>query len=126
MSLTRLITCDNAIDANLIKSKLEIEGIHCFLHNENFTNLMPQYFNILGSGIQVMVSSNDYDKALQITNINKHRLICPECGSIDIMNKMDHPMKRVWLFLMALLLVIPVGNLLNSYHCNNCGTDFKK
>lgn len=51
MNTIRLTTCNDSFEANLIKDKLENEGIECFLTNENFTSLFPIYNGILGSGI---------------------------------------------------------------------------
>ncbi|WP_083631338.1 putative signal transducing protein [Labilibacter marinus] len=51
----RLITCDNAFEANLIKGRLESEDIPCILTNENISNLLPSYNHLMGSGVQVLV-----------------------------------------------------------------------
>ncbi len=63
MSLSKLATFDNSISANILRTKLESEGIICFLYNEHFTNLMPHYFDLLGSGVLVMVPTDQLKKA---------------------------------------------------------------
>lgn len=75
-----LTTCSSPIDANLIKSKLASEGIEAYLINENFTRLMPIYYNILGSGIRIMVHKEDLERARLITNIQPNKIPCPNCG----------------------------------------------
>ena len=45
-----LITCNNAIEANLIKGRLEVEGVQSFTTSENISNLIPMYNNMLGGG----------------------------------------------------------------------------
>ena len=51
----RLITCDTITDASFVKNRLNNEGIDCFLTNQNFTSLLPNYYNLFGSGVQVFV-----------------------------------------------------------------------
>jgi len=45
------MTIDSLAEAHMIKGRLLNEGIDCFLTNENITNLMPHYNNMLGSGV---------------------------------------------------------------------------
>lgn len=119
--LVRLTTVDNSIDAHMLQNKLEREGIFSYLLHENFTNLFPHYFGILGSGIQIMVLMDDLSKAREIAHLDEHKITCPNCGSdqIDLKNKFTAGM--IALFLGAL-----VGNLLNQFRCKVCGTEFKK
>ena len=63
MATIRLTTCDNAVEANMIKNLLTNEGITCFLTNENFTSLMPNYTGMMGAGIQIMIDEKDAEKA---------------------------------------------------------------
>jgi hypothetical protein len=126
MDLILLTTSDSSINANLIKSKLESEGVECYLHNENFSNMMPHFHNLLGSGIRIMVLDEDLQKAKRILNLNENQLRCPNCNSLDITNISTKTWKRVWLILMSFLMALPFGNIVNDYYCNNCGEEFKK
>ena len=65
MGMKLLIICPNPIDANLIKAGLEDAGIICFLDNENFSSLIPLYFNSKGMGVRVMVAEEDYEEAMK-------------------------------------------------------------
>lgn len=71
MSLSELATFDNSLTANMLKSKLENEGIPCFLNNENFTNIMPHYFSMLGSGVKVLVPTDQLEKAKEMLLLMK-------------------------------------------------------
>jgi hypothetical protein len=62
----RLTTCDNLPEAYSIKNRLNNEGIDSFLSNENFTSLMPNYYNLLGSGIQIVVLESDLEKSREL------------------------------------------------------------
>ena len=59
----RLKTCESLTDAYFIKNKLNNEGIDCFLTNQNFTSLLPNYFNLFGAGVEVFVMESDYEKS---------------------------------------------------------------
>ena len=80
MSLSLLATYDNGITANLLRNKLENEGIPCFLNNEHFSNIMPYYYNMLGSGVRVMVPTDQLERAKEIAKIDLGVLTCPNCN----------------------------------------------
>lgn len=68
MELTTLTSIySNGIEANLLKHKLENNGIACVLVDENMVGLHPMYDPTLG-GIKVKVRKEDYEKALEILN----------------------------------------------------------
>jgi hypothetical protein len=71
METVKLMTCDNSQKAAIIKGRLESEGIHCFLTNENFSTLMPSFNGRFESGIQVMINKEDHQKARQILNLEQ-------------------------------------------------------
>ena len=122
----KLITCDNITEAYFIKNRLNNEGIDCFLTNENFTGLMPNYFNIMGSGIQIYVIESDYEKSSELlkdkiepVNIDK---ICPVCGSNEIRMRLGrHKVLKIFYILLAIVVAVPIGKLKVQYYCNKCG-----
>ena len=130
METVRLMTVDNLTEAHIIKGRLLNEGIDCFLTNENFTNLMPMYNNMLGSGIQVFVSKNNLDKAVELLQDkiepNNTELICQNCGSKNIGLGLGNR-KAFILFniIIALLSFFPLGNLKPKYYCKDCKTEIK-
>lgn len=64
----RLMTCNTAPEAHMIKGRLENEGIECFLKNEESTNMLPMFNNMVGGGVQIMVFENDFERAEEIVN----------------------------------------------------------
>ena len=58
-----LKTFDNSIDAHLLKTKLESEGISCVLFDENIVSLDPLY-NMAVGGIKLRIAENDQEKAI--------------------------------------------------------------
>jgi hypothetical protein len=58
-----LITCQDAIEANIFKGVLENAGLECYLSGENFSAVMPTNIGAFGGGVQVLVDENDFEKA---------------------------------------------------------------
>jgi hypothetical protein len=71
MKVVRLTLSDTSFEANLIKGRLESEGVPCFLANENITTLLPHFNRMLGGGVQIMVFERDLEKASEILGLNK-------------------------------------------------------
>ncbi|MCF8308660.1 MAG: DUF2007 domain-containing protein [Bacteroidales bacterium] len=64
----RLMTCNSVPEAHMIKGRLNNMGIDCFLKNEESTNMLPMFNNMVGGGVQVMVFEKDLDQATEIIN----------------------------------------------------------
>lgn len=126
MNLVLLTTCDNSIDANLIRTKLEHEGIPCFLNNENFTDLLPNYYNLLGSGVRIMIPEDSVEQAKELLQISEGKLLCPNCNSLNISSKNKPWPERVKVIFIAIFLAGPVGNLITNFICEDCNTEFKQ
>lgn len=63
--LTTVATFTFPYEANLLKGRLETEGITCSLANENIVTVNPFYSNAVG-GVQLQVRKQDQEKALAI------------------------------------------------------------
>ncbi len=127
MSIITLTTCYSQIESNFLIDQLENEGIECFLTNENFTNLMPGFNGMLGSGIQVMINDNDLEKAQKIlkTLSEEKTNICPHCHSTNTIYGMgENKSKKTFFAFLSLLFGVPLGNIRNTYYCNDCKKDF--
>ena len=126
----RLITCDTITDAYFVKNKLNNEGIDCFLTNQNFTSLLPNYYNLFGSGVQLFVMERDYEKSkeLVIDKLEPELVdkVCPYCGSTDIkMGLGKHRILKLFNILLAIIIAIPIGNLRVRYYCKTCKEEIK-
>jgi transposase-like protein len=109
----------------MIKHMLENEGIPCFLHNEQTANLVPG--SVYQVGIQVMVHEQNAEKALRLLNQQEDRkaIACPVCRSENIqIVKVIGGMKKILLFLTAILYAIPSGSMKQKFTCNNCRNHF--
>lgn len=92
MKLITAKTFDNAIDAHLLKSKLESEGIKAYLFDEHKVSLNHNFSQALG-GIKLKIHDFDVEKARVIlnkidttkyTNDNGEVISCPKCQSTAI------------------------------------------
>jgi hypothetical protein len=126
----RLITSDNITEAYFIKDRLTNEGIDCFLTNENFTTLMPNYYNLFGSGIQVFVIEEDYEKSRELLKdkIEPEQVetVCPFCGSTEISFGFGkHRILKIFNVLLAFMMCIPIGNVRVRQYCKSCKEELK-
>jgi hypothetical protein len=60
---------ENAIDANIIKTKLDAHGIPCFLTEENLANLYPT-LNLLSNGVRLHLFEKDIEWAKEVLKEN--------------------------------------------------------
>lgn len=60
---------ESAIDANIVKTKLDANGIPCFLTEENLANLYPLQ-NFLAMGVRLHLFSKDVEWAQSVLNDN--------------------------------------------------------
>ena len=65
MDFITIATFSNAIDAHIIKGRLENEGITCFLKDEHTVTANPMY-EIAYGGIKLQVTNQDVDIAREI------------------------------------------------------------
>lgn len=126
MNYVRLITCENTIEANLVKGRLENEGINCFLTNENFANLMPHYNRILGAGVQIMINETDLEKAVELLELNKNKeLYCPNCNSKNVKVSLGkNKFKKIFAIILSLFSGVPFNNINSINRCADCKTEF--
>lgn len=101
MKLDLLTTVDNLIDAELLASNLRNHGIESVLLNKNFSSLFPNYFGIMGSGIQIKVFSEDIEAAREIANLNSGKIQCPNCKSEKLTINIERRGWRTALFFIC-------------------------
>ena len=126
MTTQILTTLPSSIDANMLKNKLEFDGIDCFLVNENFTDWCPAYYNILRGGVQVVVKKDDLEIAQKIVHLDKGKVSCPSCGTFNIQLKHEKLKRKIPLLIIGIILGRLLGNLLTDYICQDCNAEFRK
>jgi hypothetical protein len=122
-----------SLEAHIMKSKLESEGIECFLEDDHSVAVNWLYSNAIG-GVKLKVRDSDADNAQKIISRMeagqavipskgvKTKEICPHCDSKDI-----HYEKyaRRAIFLSWLLLSIPLPFFKRKWKCNECSYEWK-
>lgn len=125
MKTTILTTCNNNIEASMVQSLLEIEGIQSILTNESYTSLYPGMNGTLGSGIDILVSDEDFERASQLINTIDRTVHCPKCNSKEVHQIMSKNwLGRIGVMLLGIVTLTPVGTMQSKYQCNNCGKKF--
>ena len=116
-----LQTFNNAIDANIIKSKLDAYGIPCFLTEEYLTALINP---IISGGIKLHIFERDRQQVLELLTeeyLQKHEeddfQRCPFCDSKRIITISDNRLDPA--FVVKLLLQLSKRHL-----CLNCQREF--
>lgn len=117
--------------AELAKSKLESEGIPCFLLNKNMIGLNWLYSNALG-GVELQVRNEDAEKASEILKEDHSSDLldienefpeaaqgdlCTKCGSANVrLIKVSRKYGA-----LSLLLSFPLILFGKQYQCRDCG-----
>lgn len=127
MAVIRLMTCNSAFEANLIKTRLIDEDIECFLTNENFTTLLPGTNGMLGAGVQVMIDEKDKERANAIIKPENSTITkCPNCGSENIVLGLGKKkVSKILFIFISVISTMPFNNIKRTYYCKDCKTDFK-
>ena len=120
-----LKTYENSFNAHLAMNKLENEGIDCFIANENFSNLMPHYFQILGSGVHLYVNENDFERASKLVSLQEEfvSITCPNCGSSNI--KFGFDKKKIGKWILTFFSTVQINNIKKHFICKECKTEFR-
>ncbi len=135
MSLITARVFDNPIEAHLLKSKLESEGIPSFLFDENIVTINPLY-NQLTGGIKLKISELDIERvSILLAEIDGKPYLtqddkvleCPNCKSTDFYSNFKS--MKGWdgllSIVIALLLTIYPFHFKNTYKCKKCGEEFE-
>lgn len=132
MNLVTLKTFTYQVQAHLVRTKLESEGIRCFLHDENIVSIMPMY-DVLVGGIKLKVKKEQLDEAQAILlsidqepiiTANGQRVLCTNCMSNEVQPTAETK-SAFWRSLIMITFAIFPINHKTEYRCLNCDTTFK-
>jgi hypothetical protein len=132
--LRTVATYEYAHFAHLAKTKLESEGIECFIFDEYTSSMNWFYTNAIG-GIKLKVRGEEYEKALTILKLNTGEsdnnneegkvieLFCAKCSSNNIR---DEKFSKKFAYLSILLFGFPLLFRKRKYECKQCGFKWNK
>jgi hypothetical protein len=135
MKLVTVRTFDSPIDAHLLKSKLESEGIDCYLKDEHSISIDPMHSYALG-GIKLQISDADIEKTKKVLqeidktpyrDENDKIAECPQCESQDLIagyiSMKGFP--QIFSAIISVFFMVFPMHLKVFYKCNNCRNEFK-
>jgi len=115
---------DNAIDANIAKTKLDAYGIPCFLTEENMANLYPGQ-SLYAFKIRLHLFESDREQAQHILGDvlsveEEGSIVCPKCHSDRVTR--GFPKKDADTLKYLFFGVLFPHRKVNQ--CLNCGNEF--
>ena len=125
---------DNYLQANTVKSRLESQGIECFLSDEKVNPLRNSFYIKTSKGVRLHVYEKDKELSKIILKLDEslkpdHEdglITCPHCSSLNvsfstgIRKRLSFPKK----ISVAMLKIYPF-RAKKLYHCFDCGFEFK-
>lgn len=119
-------------EAQIIKSRLEAEGIEVFLFDQFTVDTDPLVSNAIG-GIKLKVWAEDEERALMILEtISEYapddqglEIDCPICGSASVELYRDvRDLKSFFVFISSFFSKKHAAPRRYEYHCNYCKQNF--
>ena len=129
-----LKTFDTSIEAHILKSRLENEGIPSYIFDENIVTLNPLYNNLVG-GVKLKISEFDLARAQKILNEIDAKEVsddegktihCSRCGSTKLQAgyKSIKNIRGLLAFIVSLLFVVYPLYYKSVKKCKDCGLEF--
>lgn len=119
-------------EAQIIKGRLEADGIYVFLKDNITIDTDPLVSNAIG-GIKLKVRSEDEKEARAIlksikayaVDDNGNPIICPNCGKneVELYSTIDS-LKAFLSFLIGIITFTLPFHTRYKYICENCKTEF--
>jgi hypothetical protein len=127
-------TFDNAVEAHLLKSRLQNEGIPAFVLDENIVTLLPLY-NILVGGVKLCVSEFDLENAMRVvsevertelTDDSGNKIMCHACGSASfyVGFKTIRNSRGIVAYMMSMFFSVYPLYYKSVKRCKDCDCEF--
>jgi hypothetical protein len=125
--------------AHIIRTRLEANGIPCFIADENTIGANPLYNQAVG-GVKLKIFERDAVRCeeilnaegdlheqdhFEIDNETNTYVVCPYCSSTNVINIAEDKNKGEWPILNSIInLANPFQSQMN-WRCNNCQREFE-
>ena len=131
-----IATFSQPIEAHIVRTRLEDEGIECFIKDEHLVSVNWLLSNAVG-GVRLKVRKEDAERAALIiigegddggegeaaaAGEAEESIRCVECGSEDV--SFEKFSRRVAIF-SWLLMGFPIPYFKGGWGCNSCGHRWK-
>lgn len=128
--IVTLTTFYDAMEAEIVRGRLEANNIPCFIADGNFLAAVPIYNQATG-GVKIKIFARDLDKCREILaekveiDDDDQLYICPRCSSSDVFYG-PSSVKKNWFYLLLSLLTISYPAVIyKTWHCKACGNKFQ-
>lgn len=124
MELVTVRTFDNYFSANIILTRLQADGIECYLKDENTVTIDPILTYAIG-GIKLVVKKEDEEKVMKLLEAYHSEYMrsatCPRCRSNSFVQitkpKATNYLTAILTWLFSSYAIAPEY----VYQCGNCG-----
>lgn len=136
MRYVTLKTCDTAIEAHILKNRMNGDNIICQIFDENIVTLNP-LLNFAVGGVRLVVSEDDLEKAKvilkeiensAITDNQDQVIRCPKCNSIRLyadFKSIKNPKGIIAMIAAFIFSVFPIYYK-SVFKCKECNTEFER
>ena len=128
LDMVTLTTVLSLVEADILRSRLEANGITTLIPDEGVISVNPLYAGTVG-GIRVQVGEKDLSSAREILDlkdapIEKGVFECPKCGS-DLVDIEYANLPRFLALLSVLCLGLPLLWFKKQCRCRICGATWR-
>lgn len=134
----KIITFESYYDpmlAHIVRSRLEANGISCFIADDNVT--MGNLYNQAVGGVKLKIFEKDMERCreilategdlheddhFEIDDENNTYVVCPYCASTNVSNIAE---KKDSGLLDTLMNLTNPFFIQKNWHCHNCKQDFE-
>jgi len=139
----KIVTFESYYDpmlAHIIRTRLEANGIPCFIADENTIGAIPIYNQATG-GIKLKVFERDIQRCHEVLategdlhdqdhheldNENDTYVVCPYCASTNVSNISVEKETGEWPnVLNSIINLVNPFSAPKNWYCNNCQQDFE-
>jgi hypothetical protein len=135
----KIVTFESYYDpmlAHIVRTRLEANGIPCFIADENTIGANPLYNQAVG-GVKIKVFEKDLERCHEILATegdlhedDRHEIddetqtyvVCPFCASTNVGSIAPDPEKDV---LNSFINLVNPFKVQKNWHCFNCLQDFE-
>lgn len=131
-TFSTIATYQYSAEAQIIKGRLEAEGIQVFLADNHTIDTDPLVSNAIG-GVKLKVRMEDEERALQVLeSISKYtvddkglEVSCPNCRSekVEMMTSIKS-LKSFFFFCLSFIISALPIYIKRDYHCTSCKYQF--
>jgi len=128
METVTIKTFDNYFSANIILTRLQDAGVHCFLKDEYTVTIDPILSNAIG-GIKLQVNIEDADVAEKMLRQFEDEYLqsaqCPVCNAHDFMQVPKRAPGNILTAILTWMFSSYAVSVQQVYQCRQCGYESK-